>query len=127
MGRPHPLELRSRVVAHVEAGKTHRSAAKRFDVSIKFVNDMVKLKRETGRLSPKRQGNVGIGKLTPHADWLRQQVEAKPEVTLGEIAARLEAERGLRVNPSSIWRLLRRLGLRHKKKTSRPSSKSAKT
>ena len=102
MGRPDPLELRSRVVAHVESGKTHRSAAKRFDVSIKFVNDMVKLKRETGRLSPKRQGNVGIGKLTPHAGWLRQQDEAKPEVTLGEIATRLEAERGLRVNPSSI-------------------------
>ncbi|MEM6465829.1 MAG: hypothetical protein AAF679_04910 [Pseudomonadota bacterium] len=66
MGKPHPLELRQRVAAHVEAGNTHHSAAARFDVSVKFVNDMVKLKRETGSLAPKRQGNLGIGKLTPH-------------------------------------------------------------
>ena len=47
MGKPHLLELRRRVVAHVEAGNTHHSAALRFDVSVKFVNDMVKLKRQT--------------------------------------------------------------------------------
>src|SRR5210317_2023441 len=59
MGKPHPKELRERVVAHVMVGNTHHSAAARFDVSIKFVNDMVKLKRETGSLAPKRQGNPG--------------------------------------------------------------------
>ncbi|QBY01447.1 hypothetical protein E2K80_12540 [Rhodophyticola sp. CCM32] len=68
MGKPHPLELRQRVVAHVEAGNRHRSAAARFDVSVKFVNDMVRLKRQTGSLETKRQGNPGIGKLTPHSD-----------------------------------------------------------
>ncbi len=31
MGKPHPMELRQRVVAHVEAGNTHHSAAVRFD------------------------------------------------------------------------------------------------
>ena len=71
MGKPHPMELWQRVVAHVEAGDTHHSAAARFDVSVKFVNDMVKLKRETGSLAPKRQGNPGIGKLTPHEDRVR--------------------------------------------------------
>jgi len=71
MGKRHPLELRQRVVAHVEAGNTHRSAAVRFDVSIKFINNMVKLKRGTGSLAPKPQGNPGIGKLTPHEDWVR--------------------------------------------------------
>ena len=49
MGKPHPKELRERVVAHVMAGNTHHSAAARFDVSVKFVNDMVKLKRERAR------------------------------------------------------------------------------
>ena len=41
MGKPHPLELRERVVAFVEEGNAHRSAAAHFRVSIKFVNDMV--------------------------------------------------------------------------------------
>ena len=65
MGKPHPFELRRRVVAHVEAGNTHQSAASRFDVSVKFVNDMVKLKRATGALTPKPQGNGGWSKLGP--------------------------------------------------------------
>ena len=117
MGKPHPLELRQRVVAHVEAGNTHHSAASRFDVSIKFVNDMVRLKRETGSLAPKRQGNPGIGKLTPHEEWVRAQVDAKGEVTLDEMAARLQAERGVCVDPSSVWRLFQRLGLTHKKRS----------
>src|SRR5210317_1396210 len=94
MGKPHPKELRERVVAHVMVGNTHHSAAARFDVSIKFVNDMVKLKRETGSLAPKRQGNPGIGKLTPHADWVRAQVETRGEITLDEMTARLLSERG---------------------------------
>ncbi|WP_428545598.1 helix-turn-helix domain-containing protein [Profundibacter sp.] len=118
MGKPHPLELRQHVVAHVEAGNTHHSAAARYDVSVKFVNDMVKLKRETGALAPKRQGNPGIGKLTPHEGWVRAQVEAKGEITLDEMAARLQAERGVSVDPSSVWRLFRRLGLTHKKRHS---------
>jgi transposase len=43
MGKPHPVELRQRVVDHVAEGNTHRSTAARFKVSVKFVNDMVKL------------------------------------------------------------------------------------
>ena len=42
MGKPHPIELRQRVVDHVAEGNTHRSTAARFKVSVKFVNDMVK-------------------------------------------------------------------------------------
>lgn len=85
------------MVSLVEAGNTHHSAAARFHVSVKFVNDMVRLKRETGSLAPKRQGNPGIGKLTPHEDWVRAQVEAKGEITLDEMAARLLAERNVSV------------------------------
>ena len=120
MGKPHPLELRLRVVAQVEAGNTHHSAAARFDVSVKFVNDMVKLKRETGSLIPKRQGNPGIGKLTAHEDWIRAQVSTKGEITLAEMAALLQAERGVSVDPSSVWRLFQRLGLTHKKRPASP-------
>ena len=59
MGKPLPMELRQRVVDFVEEGHTHRSAAAQFRVSVKFVNDMVLLKRATGALDPKPQGNGG--------------------------------------------------------------------
>ena len=75
---------------------------------------MVKLKRETGALAPKLQGNPGIGKLTPHETWMRAQVDTRGDITLDEMAVRLQAERGVSVDPNSVWRLFQRLGLTHK-------------
>ena len=49
MGKPRPMELRTRVVAYVDEGHGHREAARHFRVSPKFVNDLVKRKR---RLRP---------------------------------------------------------------------------
>ena len=78
MGKPHPLEMRERVVAFVDDGHSHRAAARHFRVSPKFVNDMIKLRRDTGGLAPKRQGNLGrTGKLL--AD---RHEDAEPDVTL---------------------------------------------
>lgn len=50
MGKPHPVALRERVVGFVDDGHSHRAAAADFRVSPKFVNDMIKLRWETGGL-----------------------------------------------------------------------------
>ena len=87
MGKPLPLELRQRVVDFVEEGHTHRAAAARFRVSIKFVHDMVLLKRRTGSLDPKRQGNGGgHGKL---AGWIERRIREKRDLTLDELVVEL--------------------------------------
>ncbi|WP_244426294.1 IS630 transposase-related protein [Rhizobium mesoamericanum] len=44
MGKSHPIELRSRVIAFVEEGNTHREASRHFRVSPRFVNNLVILK-----------------------------------------------------------------------------------
>lgn len=119
MGKPHPVELRERAVALVERGNTHTLAAQRLCVSIKFVNDMVRLKRETGSLSPRPQGNPGRGKLTDVRDWVAGRIAARPDLTIDELTAELAADQGLKVHRSSVGRLLLRLGLSHKK---RPAS-----
>lgn len=113
------MALRERAVALVEEGLTHTAAALRLRVSIKFVNDMVRLKRESGSLEPKRQGNPGRGKLTPVADWVRERMAARRDLTLDELTAELEATHVLRVHRSSVGRLLHRLGLSHKKSPAR--------
>ena len=115
MGKPHPMELRERIVTFVEEGNTHRSTAAHFRVSIKFVNDMVKLKRETGSLVPKPQGNGGWSKLGPYNDWARQRMSEQNDLTQEGLAQVLLAEHGLRVAVSSIGYWLHRLGLSHKK------------
>ncbi len=72
MGRPHPTALRQRGVVVVEEGSSHRPAAARFRVSVRFVNDMVILEHETGGLAPPVQSHgggygkwVGVGAGSP--------------------------------------------------------------
>jgi transposase len=115
MGKPHPLALRERVVAFVEDGNTHRSAAAHFRVSIKFVNDMVILKRKTGSLEPKAQGHGGWSKLGAFDDWVRARLAGKGDLTQGELARELLEQHGVKVARSSVGYWLHRLGLSHKK------------
>jgi transposase len=116
MGKPHPIELRERVVAFVDEGRGHREAARHFRVSPKFVNDLVKLRRETGSLAPRRQGNGGgHGKLAGVTGWIEARVSAKGEITLGELVAELAETHRIDVHRGTVWRALRGLGLTHKK------------
>ena len=115
MGKPHPMELRSRVVAYVDEGHGHREAARHFRVSPKFVNELVKLRRETGSLARCPQGNGGgHGKLAGVTDW----IAARGEITLDELVAELAETHGIEVHRGTVWRGLRGLGLTHKKRPS---------
>ncbi len=115
MGKAHPMELRSRVIAFVEEGRGHREAARHFRVSPRFVNDMVILKRESGGLMPKAQGNHAAGKLAPYGTWLRDRLAVKGDLTLDEIVAEMATVHGVSVHRGSVGKWLHRLGLSHKK------------
>src|SRR6056297_3045791 len=111
MGKPHPMALRERVVAFVEEGHSHRAAAARFRVSVKFVNDMVILKRETGELEPRRQGNGGgHGKLARLRDWIAVRITAKPDLTLDDLMLEIAEAHQMTVHRVSVWRSLYSLG-----------------
>ncbi len=126
MGKPHPVELRQRVVDHVAEGNTHRSTAARFRVSVKFVNDMVKLMKETGGLAPKAQGNGGgHGKLSSLQDWVARRIAEKRDLTAAGLASEIAATHGMAVHRGSVWRLLRDLGLTHKKRPARRRAEAA--
>ena len=86
MDKPHPIELRDRVVSYVEDGYTHRAAAIHFRVSPRFVNNMVILKRETRALLPIPQGNMGkAAKMLKHIDWLNKRAAFNGDITLDEL------------------------------------------
>jgi len=126
MGKPHPIELRERVVAFVDEGNSHREAARHFRVSPKFVNDMIKLRRETGGLEPKRQGHSGrAGKLRDFADWVRGRLAEQGDLTLDALRLELERVHGVKVHRASVGYWLHRLGLSHKKNAARRRTASA--
>ena len=117
MGKTLPMELRQRVVDFVEEGHTHRAAAGQFRVSVKFVNDMVLLKRATGSLEAKPQGNGGgHGKLAGVAGWLERRITEKRDLTLDELVVELRETQGVEAHRTSVWRRLQGLGLTHKKR-----------
>ena len=126
MGKPHPMELRARVLAFVGEGHGHREAARHFRVSPKFVNDMVKLHRETGGLEPKVQGNKGrTGKLRGLEGWLRARLVEKSDLTLDELCVELEHVHAVHVHRSAVGRWLQRLGFSHKKNAARQRATAA--
>ena len=124
-GKPHPVELRRRVVDFVDEGHSHRAAARHFRVSPRFVNDLIVLRREPGSLEPKRQGNRGRnGKYQGVEVWLRSRVSECGELTLDELRVELERECGITVHRATVCDWLHRFGLSHKKCMARPRSAS---
>lgn len=86
---------------------------------------MVILKRETGGLQPRQQGNGGgHGKLGPVRAWIAARMAKKPDLTLNDLVTELAERHGITIHRVSIWRFLRSLGLTHKK---RPASRRAET
>ncbi len=84
MGKPLPVELRQHVVGVVEEGRSHRSAAANFRVSVKFVNDRVLPRRRTGSLDPQPRGNGGgHGKLAGVAGWTQHRIREKARPDAG--------------------------------------------
>lgn len=80
------------------------------------MNDLIKLRRATGSLAAHPQGNGGgHGKLACVTGWIEARVANKREITLDELVADLAEAHGITVHRSTIWRVLRGLGLTHKK------------
>jgi transposase len=116
MGHSYSLDLRVRVVAFVEAGHSCRAAARHFGVSDSFAIELMRHQAQSGSPAPARQGRPrGRGKLAPHETFLVQTVEAKPDLTMPELAARLLSKHGVQVDPATLSRFLCRRGFTDQK------------
>lgn len=118
MGRGYSLDLRDRVARAVVGGETVRAVAARFEVSAASAARWSGLHRAKGSAKMARQGRPkGGGILAPYEGFLTNSVEAKPDITLGELADMLDKKHGLRVAVGSVWRALCRVGYTYKKTT----------
>jgi putative transposase len=115
MTAPLSQDLRRRIVRAVEAGRSARQAAERFEVSPSAAIKLMRRVRETGSPAPGQIGGHRRPMLEPHADLIRALVAGRPRITLAELQVALR-ERGIQVKAlSTIALMLRRLGLSHKK------------
>lgn len=116
MGKAYSSDLRDRISAHVAAGHSCRAAARRFGVSASCAVKLVQRMAKTGSAAPARQGRPrGAGKLAPYMARLIRWVEAEPDISMPELARRLEATTRVRAHPASLSRALIGAGFRYKK------------
>ncbi len=116
MGKSHSLDIRERVVAMVEAGHSCRSAARRFAIGDSTAIRVMRRRRKMGAVSPPRQGRPsGSGKLATYRRFVIAQVEVRPDITMPELADKLDETHGVRVAPSSLSRVLVAEGFTYKK------------
>jgi transposase len=86
----------------------------------KSVNDMAMVKRETGALHPRLQGNGGgHGELKIVSDSIKRRRVEKPCLTVDDLVLELADRCGITIHRVSVWRFLRGLGFTHKKRPAR--------
>lgn len=116
MTKSYSLDLRVRVIECVEQGNSRRAAGRRFSVSESFSIKLMARWRRTGSAEPSRRGRrPGGGKLEPHRVFIIARVHEKPDITMPELGAELEAQRQVTVTPAALSRFLCRAGYSFKK------------
>jgi transposase len=107
MGKGYSSDLRERVYGEIESGQSRRAAARRFGVSASTSVRLAQRMALKGSLEPEKQGRPrGGGKLAAYADVLIRWVEETGDITMSELAAKLEAECGVKVHRASLSRFL---------------------
>jgi transposase len=124
MARAYSLDLRERVVAAVGSGQSCREVAARFGLAVSTVVKWRQRYRATGEVAAKPRGGSKLRALVDVKDWVLGRVAAEPHVTTRALAAEL-AERGREVSHVTVWSLLRRERLTHKKNRARQRAGSS--
>jgi transposase len=116
----HPIELRIRVVeAYENKEGSIRTLAKRFKVSKNFVNDMIKLKNETGSLEPKPHAGGHVPKINEFGLKIIEGIlEETPGLILAEICQEYYNKTKKQINIIDAHRACQKLDITFKKKTS---------
>ncbi|MFZ2101206.1 MAG: IS630 family transposase [Oricola sp.] len=114
MTAPLSNDLRERVVGAIEAGESCRSVAARFGVAVSSAVKWSQRYRATGSVAPGKMGGHRKRILEPHRAFIVERINQTSHLTLHGLKDELAA-RGVKVSHDTVWKFLRREGLRFKK------------
>ncbi|CAA7627795.1 transposase [Magnetospirillum sp. SS-4] len=115
-GQSYSQDLRDRVLAAVDSGKSAYEVAPLFQVSVSYIYKAQGRRRATGETTARpRPGRPGQ-KLAAHLEALQAQIKAEPDATLAELRAWVLAELGVSISIGGLWNTLERLELSLKKR-----------
>src|ERR1700741_5681636 len=122
MGQPLSMDLRSRLLAAIDAGMSCRAAAARFGVAPSTAIRWQAQRRTTGDFAPKPQGgDTRSRRIEEHQEGVLALWEARKDITLDELLVELAGAGPVGGN-STLHRFFVRHGITHKKRPgTRPS------
>jgi transposase len=127
MPKPLSHDLRTRVLAAIDAGLSCRAAAERFGVSAASAIRWQARRRAGEGTRPKPQGGDRLSHRTEaHAGLIRAVLDEVPDITLPELKTRL-ADKGAYVSVAALWRFCRRHKITRKKRRRTRPSRPART
>ena len=120
MSKALSVDLRTRVLAAVSAGASHREAAERFGVGVASVSRWRNLQLEKGNVRPgPLGGDRNSRKTEAHADLIMAWLGEHRDGTLFELRDALSAQ-GVVISKSALHRFLVRHDQTRKKRMARP-------
>ena len=99
----------------IRGGGVGASGLERFEVSPSAVVKLMQRVRATGSIEPTRIGGYRKPLLADHATSLRDLVATWKGITLAELQHEIVERGGPKVSLQTVWSMLRRLGLTHKR------------
>ncbi len=117
MPAPYSNDLRQRVLnAYIAKAGSQRQLAGRFQVSLSFVQRLVRRYQKTGQFAPLphaggANAKIQVGDLSK----VRQLVEKQPDALLAELCERWAGQSGMSVSVPTMHRAVQRLKLTTKK------------
>ncbi len=124
MGQPLSMDLRTRLLAAIDAGMSCRAAAARFGVAPSTAIRWQARRRATGSAAPRRQGgDMRSRRIEGHHAEILALWEARKDITLDELRVQLGGK-GLVVAISTLHRFFVRHRITRKK---RPATRSSRT
>ena len=104
--KPYSKDLRSRVLAAVDAGTPREEVARTFSVSMPTIKRWLKRRRETGDVEPRAIPGRPSRKGVMLKEWLPKHLEANDDLPLEEHRQAFEEEFGEEVSTSTVGRAI---------------------
>lgn len=115
-GQSYSQDLRDRVLAAVDGGRTARQVAATFDVSLAYIYKALIRRRLTGDSGINPNRGRPPRKLSPEQEQaLATHIRSRPGITLAQAQAWLKAEHNVALSTGAMWNAAKRLGLSFKK------------
>ena len=124
MSHSFGADLRWRVISD---GVSTRKAAARFSIGVSTAGEWFRRYRDNGETTARKQGQPPGSKLDDHEAFILGLVEETPDISLGEIAERLLAERSVSAVPSTVWEFFDKRNITFKKRPRMQANSNART